>query len=158
KTNLYDAGTRLPLVVRAPDQKQRGVVSQALVNWTDLLPTILEFTGAKPPPYALQGRSLLPILAKPAPQGWDELYQSHSFPEVTRYYRMRSIRTRKFHYILNLAHPLPYPFASDLFDSPTWQAVLKRKDMQYGSRTVQAYVHRPREELYDLEGDPQEIV
>src|SRR5262245_25133814 len=37
KTYLYDAGTHLPLIVRAPEQK-RGVVSQALVNWTDLLP------------------------------------------------------------------------------------------------------------------------
>jgi N-sulfoglucosamine sulfohydrolase len=36
--------------------------------------------------------------------------------------------------------------------------VLKRKDTQYGSRTVDAYVHRPREELYDVEADPQEIV
>src|SRR5205814_762036 len=51
KTNLYDAGTRLPLIIRSPDQKDRSVVSQALVNWTDLVPTILEFTGTKAPPY-----------------------------------------------------------------------------------------------------------
>jgi N-sulfoglucosamine sulfohydrolase len=74
------------------------------------------------------------------------------------YYPMRAIRTRKFHLIMNLAHPLPYPFASDLFDSPTWQGVLKRKDTQYGSRTVEAYIHRPRFELYDVEADPQELV
>jgi N-sulfoglucosamine sulfohydrolase len=36
--------------------------------------------------------------------------------------------------------------------------VLNRKDRQYGSRTVEAYVHRPRHELYDLEADPQEVV
>jgi N-sulfoglucosamine sulfohydrolase len=158
KTNLYDAGSRLPLVIRPPDQKQRGVVSQALVNWTDLLPTILEFTGTKPPAYPLHGRSLLPVLDTAAPQGWDEIYQSHSFHEVTMYCPMRSIRTRKFHYILNLAHPLPYPFASDLFDSPTWQSALKREDTQYGSRTVEAYIHRPREELYDVAADPKEVM
>jgi N-sulfoglucosamine sulfohydrolase len=158
KTNLYDAGTRLPLIIRSPNHKNRGVVSQALVNWTDLVPTVLEFTGTKPPPYPPHGRSLLPILDVTSPAGWDEIYQSHSFHEVTMYYPMRSIRTRKFHYILNLAHPLPYPFASDLFDSPTWQSVLRRKDTQYGSRTVAAYVHRPREELYDVEADPQEII
>jgi N-sulfoglucosamine sulfohydrolase len=158
KTNLYDAGTRLPLIVRSPDQKNRGIVSQALVNWTDLAPTILDFAGAKPPPYALHGRSLLPILEVPDPQAWDEIHQSHSFHEVTMYYPMRSIRTRKFHYILNLADPLPFPFASDLFDSPTWQEVLRRKDTQYGSRTVDAYIHRPRHELYDLSADPQEVV
>ncbi len=158
KTNLYDSGTRLPLIVRSPDQKHSGIVSQALVNWTDLVPTILVYTGAKAPPYALHGRSLVPILDAAAPEGWDEIYQSHSFHEVTMYYPMRSIRTRKYHYILNLAHALPYPFASDLFDSPTWQGVLKRNDTQYGNRTVEAYVHRPRDELYDLEADRQETV
>lgn len=158
KTNHYDAGTRLPLIIRSPDQKACGVVSQALVNWTDLVPTVLEFTGAKPPEYPLHGRSLLPILEGADPKSWDEVYQSHSFHEVTMYYPMRSIRTRKFRYILNLAHPLPYPFASDLFDSPTWQGVLKRKDAQYGSRKVVDYVHRPRHELYDLQSDPQEVV
>ncbi|MBS0264095.1 MAG: sulfatase [Planctomycetes bacterium] len=158
KTNLYDAGTHLPLIIRAPGQELRGVVSQALVNWTDLTPTILDFSGAKPPAYALHGRSLLPILQTPSPEGWDEIYQSHSFHEVTMYYPMRSLRTRQYRFILNLAHPLPYPFASDLFDSPTWQGVLARGDRQYGSRTVAAYVHRPRLELYDLEKDPQEIV
>ncbi len=151
-------GTRLPLIIRSPEQKSRGVVSQALVDWTDLVPTILEFTGMKPPAYPLHGRSLLPILDVVEPRGWDEIYQSHSFHEVTMYYPMRSIRTRKFRCILNLAHQLPYPFASDLFDSPTWQASLKRHDKQYGSRTVDAYVHRPRHELYDVAADPQELV
>jgi len=158
KTNLYDAGTRLPLVIRAPDQRQRGVVSQALVSWTDLVPTILEFTGAKRPEYPLHGRSLLGILEVPQPAGWDEIYQSHSFHEVTMYYPMRAIRTRTHRYILNIAHELPFPFASDLFDSPTWQGVLKRGDQRYGSRAVEAYVHRPRHELYDLEADPREVV
>lgn len=158
KTNLYDAGTRLPLIVRAPGRKQRGIVSQALVSWTDIVPTILEFTGAKPPAYPLHGRSLMGILEAAEPVGWDEIQQSHSFHEVTMYYPMRAIRTRKYRYILNLAHELPFPFASDLFDSPTWQGVLKRGDSQYGSRTVVAYVHRPRHELYDLEKDPQQLV
>ena len=158
KTNLYDAGTRLPLIIRAPGQKNRGVVSQALVDWTDLAPTILDFAGIKLPAYGLSGRSLLPILEMSEPPGWDEIHQSHSFHEVTMYYPMRAVRTRKFRYILNLADPLPFPFASDLFDSPTWQAVLKRNDTQYGSRTVDAYVHRPRHELYDLSADPQEAV
>ena len=37
------------------------------------------------------------------------------------------------------------------------QSVLKRNDTQYGSRTVEAYIHRPREELYDLSSDPNEL-
>src|SRR5262249_33246235 len=61
------------------------------------------------------------------------------------------------HYILNLAHKLDYPFASDLYESPTWQGVLRRGLKDLGGRTIDAYVHRPREELYDLERDPNEF-
>jgi N-sulfoglucosamine sulfohydrolase len=71
---------------------------------------------------------------------------------------MRVLRTRQYKLILNLAHQLPYPFASDLYGSLTWQGVLKRGDNTYGRRTVDAYVHRPRYELYDLQADPHEVV
>ena len=36
KTNLYDAGMRLPLIVRSPAQSKRGLVNNAMVSWTDL--------------------------------------------------------------------------------------------------------------------------
>jgi len=57
-----------------------------------------------------------------------------------------------------LAHQLPYPFASDLYASATWQAALKNGDSLYGKRRVGDYVHRPRYELYDLQKDPDELV
>jgi N-sulfoglucosamine sulfohydrolase len=56
-----------------------------------------------------------------------------------------------------IAHPLPYPFASDLWDAPTWQEIYVRGgDALYGRRTVDAYIHRPQFELYDLQSDPDE--
>jgi N-sulfoglucosamine sulfohydrolase len=73
------------------------------------------------------------------------------------YYPMRMIRTRQHKYILNLAHQLDYPFASDLYNSPTWQGIRKRGDKTMGERGIEAFVHRPREELYDLEADPHEL-
>lgn len=158
KTTLYEPGVRLPLIVRSPDQRRRGVVCDALVTWADLLPTVLEFAGVKGPEYPLHGRSFLPILEESHPQGWDEVYLSHTFHEITMYYPMRAIRTRRYKYILNLAHPLPFPFASDLYASATWQAVLQRGVKEYGRRKVEAYLHRPRHELYDLEKDPDEAV
>lgn len=158
KTTLYEPGMHLPLVVRSPEQKKRGVVTQALVSWTDLTPTVLAYTGAKGPKYPLHGRSFLPVLETEKPEGWSEVFGSHSFHEVTMYYPMRVIRTERYKCVLNLAHPLPFPFASDLFGSPTWQGVLKRNDTEYGNRSVAAYVNRPRIELYDLEADPHELV
>ena len=70
KTNLYDAGARLPLIVRAPGTSASAVSSTTrLVSWTDITPTILDWTGAKAPEYALQGQSLMPILEQENPAG-----------------------------------------------------------------------------------------
>jgi N-sulfoglucosamine sulfohydrolase len=73
------------------------------------------------------------------------------------YYPMRMARTRTHKLVLNLAHPLPFPFASDLYNSPTWQGVLIRNDPMLGRRSRDAFINRPREELYDLARDPDEL-
>src|SRR5439155_1400821 len=77
--------------------------------------------------------------------------------EVTMYYPMRMVRTRTHKYILNLAPGLEYPHASDLWGSPTWQCVLSRGDKFMGQKEVAAFLHRPKEELYDLTADPNEL-
>jgi N-sulfoglucosamine sulfohydrolase len=159
KTTLYDAGLRLPLIVSSPGQRKRGLVNHAMVSWVDVAPTILDWAGVKAPAAqtAMMGRSFLPILEEEDPKGWDVVYGSHQCHEVTMYYPMRMIRTRTHQYILNLAHELEYPCAQDLYDSPTWQGVLKRGDKMIGSLSLDAYLHRPREELYDLDKDPNEL-
>ena len=76
---------------------------------------------------------------------------------MTMYYPMRAVRTRKYKYIHNLAHKLDFPNASDLYGSPTWQAVLKHDVKMMGKRATSAYINRPAEELYDVENDPDEV-
>jgi len=34
---------------------------------------------------------------------------------------------------------------------------MRRSDKYYGKRTVEAYIHRPKFELYALENDPHEV-
>jgi N-sulfoglucosamine sulfohydrolase len=198
KTTMYDPGLKLPLVVRTPDQKNRGVTSEAMISWVDFTPTILDFADVKsvmgPPfrpgdpesqagggeaqavatrrgapkgagkkqddgrvPYEFHGRSFRPTLEGGKPSGWDVVFASHQFHEITMYYPMRMIRTDRYKLVLNLAHQLPYPFASDLYASATWQATLKSERSHYGKRRVNDYIFRPRYELYDLEKDPDEI-
>ena len=74
----------------------------------------------------LHGRSFLPILEQENPSGWDEMYASHTFHEVTMYYPMRVVRSGRYKLIWNIAHPLPFPFASDLWNSATWQTARRR--------------------------------
>jgi N-sulfoglucosamine sulfohydrolase len=157
KTTVYEPGIRLPCVVRNPFTRKKGIVTNAMVTWADITPTILDFAQALPEKPNFHGRSFLSILEKENPEGWDEIYASHTFHEITMYYPMRVVRTRRYKLIWNIAHKLDYPFASDLLASSTWQAVLKSGDKVYGKRSIEAYIHRPKFELYDLKNDPHEI-
>lgn len=185
KTTLYEPGMRLPLIVRAPDVKRRGVVSGAMISWVDFTPTILDYAGVKEvlaPPlvqgepegsgkgrrggkeqpkvkYTFHGRSFRSTLEQEKPAGWNEVYGSHTFHEITMYYPMRVIRTDRYKLILNIAYQLPFPFASDLYQSATWQSVKADPEQtRYGKRRIADFIHRPRYELYDLQKDPDEVI
>jgi N-sulfoglucosamine sulfohydrolase len=129
-----------------------------MIAWVDLAPTILAFVGA-PTVGELHGRSFLEAVDGKDPPGFDEVYASHTFHEITMYYPMRAVRTRRYKLIWNIAHGLTYPSASDLYNSATWQeALAKGPGSAYGKRTVAAYLARPQFELYDLDKDPDETV
>jgi N-sulfoglucosamine sulfohydrolase len=158
KTNLYEAGMRLPLIVRSPAQSKRGLVNNAMVSWTDLTPTIIDWTGARLPDYPLHGRSFLPVLEQENPQNWDRVFVSHTFHEITMYYPIRGVRTRRYKYLNNLFPELEFPHASDLFESQTWQSIRKGGETaMVGRRKASKYLHRDPEELYDVNADPNEI-
>ena len=174
KTTVYEPGLRSPLIVRHPGAKKRGIINDAMISWVDITPTILDYAGVEEPTYrsqvgtprlkvqmpethGLHGRSFLPVLEEEHPSGWDEIYASHTFHEIQMYYPMRVVRGRRYKLIWNIAHPLPFPFATDLWESATWQtAYLQGPDTPYGPRTVGEYLHRPEYELFDLEADPHE--
>lgn len=157
KTTTYEPGLNSPCVIRNPYQEKRGNRNRALVSWVDLTPTILDFAQALPTKSTIQGRSFLEIIPEEDPPGWDELYASHTFHEITMYYPMRVVRQGRYKLIWNIAHPLPYPFASDLWAAPTFQDIYQKGlDEPYGPRTVRQYIHRPEFELFDLEADPWE--
>jgi len=103
------------------------------------------------------GKSWLHCLSKPDEQHHDTIFASHTFHEIQMYYPMRVVRDSKYKLIWNIAHPLPYPFASDLWAASSWQAQWALgKDANYGNKTVGEYVHRPQFELFDIAADPDE--
>lgn len=169
KTNVYEPAIRLPFIVQLPDEDKpssNSKKSDAMISFVDVTPTILDWLGSLPEDKgkrpAFHGRSILPLL-RGEEEGskaddWNKVYCSHTFHEVTMYYPMRVVRTQKYKLIRNLAHELSFPLASDLYRSPTWQAVLDQKLEKVGQRSVQDYLHRPAVELYDLSSDPNELV
>lgn len=157
KTTAYEPGLRIPLVVRHPERKPAA--SPALVSTVDFVPTILDLAGAltKKVQGELHGRSFAATIGDTKATANDEIYASHTFHEITMYYPMRVVHTGRHKLIWNIAHGLPFPFASDLWEAPTWQTAYRQgKDAKYGQRTVAAYIQRPKFELYDLKTDPDE--
>jgi N-sulfoglucosamine sulfohydrolase len=153
KTGLYDPGVRLPLIIRAPG-KPAGVVSDAMVSWIDITPTLIEFAGLKKPEYELPGRSLLPLVGEARSED-RPVYASHTVHEIWMYYPMRMIRTRRHKLIWNLASELEFPIAGDMQASASWKSY-QNAPAQTG-KTVNQFLHRPRYELFDLESDPHEV-
>ena len=158
KTTTYDPGIRLPCIIKTPCMENESIVNNAMISWVDLTPTILDFAGIDPAKLNLQGRSFKGVIDHVNPEGWDKIYASHTFHEITMYYPMRVVQDRRYKLIWNIAWQLPYPFASDLWASSTWQGIYRRNDSHYGKRSVAAYLDRPEFELYDMLSDPHEVV
>jgi N-sulfoglucosamine sulfohydrolase len=162
KDNLYEPGLHLPLIIRSPEQKKHKVRNDSLVSWIDVAPTILDWARVSPPAgyrhAPLPGRSLLPILEQSDSVGFDRIFATHSFHEINQYYPMRSMRTRRYSIYLNLEPSLAVPVASDVQLSPSWKAIMSTPGARLGKRSLDAFTHRPSEELYDLNVDPDEVV
>ena len=63
KGNLREEVTRVPLIIRSPGMKTG--TSSSIVELVDMFPTACEVAGL-PIPSSVQGKSLLPIIAKPS--------------------------------------------------------------------------------------------
>ncbi|KAH7035805.1 alkaline-phosphatase-like protein [Microdochium trichocladiopsis] len=142
KTTLYDAGVRLPLIVRQPGSTAQGVVNPNMVSFLDILPTCIDWATSSSPASSAGapettstslspprlGRSFLCILAAdkelPAEQ-WPQQYVfgSHTFHEIQNYWPTRFMRTRRFKYHRNIAWKLDFPFGTDLYGSLSWEGL-----------------------------------
>jgi arylsulfatase A-like enzyme len=76
KGNLYEGGLRIPFIVRWPGKIEAGRVSDLLFYQPDVLPTLAELTGAKPPA-DIDGLSILPELIGVEAAGREQ--QQHEF-------------------------------------------------------------------------------
>lgn len=177
KTTLYEPGIHLPFLLRAPGYKG-GRDEDHLISFIDVLPTFLDWAGGldlTPKKDAVgprKGRSLLPLLGKTVAgekvDGWDHVFGSHTFHEVTNFWPTRYLRTKRFKYHRNVCWKLDFPFAMDLYASLSFGAMRNRVEdsgadgeagkAMLGRRSLQSYIQRPAEELYDLDSDPDELV
>lgn len=73
KHDLTDAGARVPFIVDWPGQTPQGEVVDDLIDFSDMLPTFADASGASiPPDHKVDGRSILPQIRgrKGKPRDW----------------------------------------------------------------------------------------
>lgn len=70
KTTCYESDTRMPFIIATPDDRPRGVRTDALVELLDIYPTLVELCGL-PAREKLEGASLVPNLGNPGAPGRD---------------------------------------------------------------------------------------
>ncbi|CAG5031382.1 unnamed protein product [Parnassius apollo] len=169
RTNFYDPGLREPLIMVSPEpDARRNEASGAMVSLLDIMPTVLDWFGVEVEKAECNDvelsddtKSLLPILKKEPPHSEeDAVFASQTHHEITMYYPMRAIRTRRYKLIHNLNYAMPFPIDQDLYVSPTFQDILNRtraKQPLPWYKTLKQYYYRPEWELYDVRTDPAEL-
>lgn len=155
KQFLYEAGVRIPLIVRWPKHIQAGSVSDELVSSLDICQTIVKLAGAKPA-HELHGLYLfgndLPA-RKYVHFNRDKMDDTHD--------AMRAVRSDRYKLIHNLMPERAYCQLNEYKERQyPILALMNVLNMQGKLNPIQARfmaAAKPEFELYDLQADPHEI-
>ncbi len=161
KWNLYEFGVAVPLIIAWPGVVMSGTRTDAMVQWVDLLPTLLEAVGGKAPP-DIDGRSFLPVLRGQTTKHRDRIFTTHANDNRFNVYPARAVRDERWKYIRNLHPEFAFTTHIDLVAGrlgqrdffSTWETA-SQSDPQ-AAAILKRYHARPAEELYDLATDPTE--
>lgn len=176
KATLYDAGTRVPLVIWGAGYLPGERRIDEFVSLTDLAPTFLEVAGQRVPP-EMTGRSLVSLLVPSSVEsqqnrdfiltGKERHVPCQEAPESGGT-PMRAIRTHEFLYIYNFAPdrwPSGTPHYEKAYLSGSWYGdvdngpsktymIENREEAAVKPLFDLAFAKRPSEELYNLGEDP----
>lgn len=155
KWTCYDAGVHSACIVRWPGVIKPGKVSDALVEYVDIVPTFIDIAGGKPQA-KVDGESFKPVLT-----GKKKDHKKYSFSlQTTRginagspYYGIRSVYDGRYRYIVNLTPEAT--FRNVETNSPLFKEWKRLADTDSHAKAMTTkYQHRPAIELYDVKKDP----
>lgn len=182
KATLYDQGTRVPLAIRWGAKVKGDRTVSDFVNLCDLAPTFLEAAGLKAPKQ-MTGQSLMPILQSQE-SGQIDPQRTFAITGMEKHvysYPARAMRTNDYLYIRNFNpekwptgevvnhHPnydfaeTPWPtepgaFSFNIDPSPSKQFLRQHVNEKSTNRFAGlAFLRHPKEELYDLAKDPDQL-
>ncbi|MBN1816173.1 MAG: sulfatase [Sedimentisphaerales bacterium] len=165
KWTNWDTGLHTALMARWPGRVPPGKRTNALVQYTDVLPTLVEAAGGKPFTHRYDGTSFLPVLLGTKSDHRNYVYGSHNNIPEGPAYPVRTVSDGQYRYIRNLRSDEIYiekhlmGWSGDgKLNNPYWATWIG--DAWNDPHTydlVKRYMHRPPEELYDTENDPYEM-
>ena len=156
KWTCYDVGLASAMIVRWPGHVLPEATTDALVEYVDVVPTFLEAAGVERPA-VLDGRSFLEVLT-----GKTDHHKKYAFGLQTsrginhgpEHYGIRSVRSDRYRYIVNLTPEVS--FQNTMMHRDWWKSWVERA--RHGdtraAHLVERFQRRPREELFDIERDP----
>jgi uncharacterized sulfatase len=152
----YDAGVRVPLIVRWPGRVAAGTVREDLVSFIDLPATTLALAGV-PIPKHFQGQVFLgPDPAPPREFVYVHRDRMDQVPET-----IRAVRDTRYKYIRNFFPDRPYAQILAYGEQVPMLQELRRAFAAgelKGPQLLFFAPSKPAEELYDTETDPHEVV
>ncbi|PZX56677.1 sulfatase family protein [Algoriphagus chordae] len=171
KANLYDYGTRMPLVIRWPEKIKPGTVIDDFVNFVDFAPSFIEAAGLTAE--TMTGQSLWPLLAgekQDRAQVYLERERHANVRKGDLSYPMRAVRDHQYLYIRNMM-PERLPAGDPTVHQSVGQygdvdnSITKYIIMAMEGRAKAGlpdyfkltFDLRPAEELYDVVKDPYQL-
>lgn len=160
KWTCYRYGQHSAFIARFPSKIKAKSTSNALVQYEDILPTLIDFAQGKPLKN-IDGTSFLPVLYGKQKEHRKWSYGIHNnIPEGTAY-PIRSIQDKRYKLILNLTPDSCY-FEKHMMNAKNkeevWGSWLKTaKTDDHDRWLVDRFVKRPEIEFYNLMNDPWEL-
>ncbi len=160
KWNLYDRGTRTPMIVRWPGKIEAGSRTDSLVSWIDVMPTLIEIAGGTTAK-EIDGRSFAGVLFGKSNAHRNVIYTTHSGDGNKNVFPIRAVRTVQFKYIRNLRPDCYHSNHSDI-DRRMWAGAYweswdeAAKTDAKAAEIVEKYYVRPSIEFFDVKSDPWE--
>ncbi len=158
KWTQWDAGTKFGMLARWPGKIKPNTTTRALVQYEDILPTLIDAAGGKPPAN-IDGFSFLDVLLGKTDQHRDYAFGLHANVPEGLPYPIRSIRSKQYKLIHNLLYKEPYDgkYATRPSNKLWMSWVEKAKTDEHAAKIVERYIHRPEFEFYDIQNDPYEL-
>lgn len=157
KWTNWDQGIRSAVIARYPGVIEPGTVADDLVQYVDVIPTILDLIG-EGAPQGLDGVSFANVLTGETNENTREYgFAMHTNTPEGQPYPIRTVFNSQYKLIWNLTHTNNYfnKFIATANEYKSWKNSYEMS--AEAKRLVDRYEDRPEFEFYDLENDPYEM-